>query len=153
MKESYGYGYSHMLTVVVGVAVTLLWISYTDGVPPLVLIGIVSLPPIVGALAVICKVRVTEEELIVSYLLPIRKRKNLSHVDVEYYTPWIFDKKGQKPFAGTIKSRTEKKPFVIWGFGVKKFERLSRLLESIYPKYENTQPVGGANGFPLRGKP
>lgn len=135
-----GYVVSLLLMAVVFV----LFYEFTQGdVHPIIYILAIG-PSLGAAVLMVCRVCVTEDRITIKYLIPLRKSRDHMHEDIEFYAPIKGRNQTGKAFMGMLKFRREKNSFILWGGGIKDFERLSVILEEIYPK-PSTQQVSNDN--------
>jgi hypothetical protein len=107
-----------------------------------IILTIATAWPLLLAFLAMCKVRLTDSEIEVSYIVPFRKGGVFNHTEIESYAETIIKGKGKTvPMLGMLQPKG-KKSIMILNAGTEDFNELNALLKQMYsePK-KKSEPV------------
>jgi hypothetical protein len=145
MNQEFGYSWQRPKIVIFVIPVLIGYIVWrydqfkvSDGI----IVSLITGWSLLMAFSAMCKVRLTDSEIEVNYIVPFRKGGIFSHTEIESYAEGTFERKDKSiPMLGMIKPKG-KKQMMILPAGTENFTELNKLLQRKYPEpIKQSEPV------------
>ena len=135
MNREFGYNWGHIWPVLIAVAAAIIFVVWKEGN-----LDEVSWVAVVGFILFfvskqtlpLCKVLLTESEINIFFLSPLRFNQRLRFDEIDFYTELTIQRKEKKILiSGHLKPKN-RKPIMLLNLGTKNFAELSSTLSELF---------------------
>jgi hypothetical protein len=139
MNREYGYNWGHLWTALIAVVAAIIFVVWKQGNLNEVYwagIGIFILFFISKQTLPLCKVMLTESEIHIFFLSPLRFSQRLRFDEIDSYTEFAIQRKEKKVLIGGHLKPKDRKQIMLLNLGTKNFEELNSTLSELFAKDE-----------------